>query len=250
MSKYKIEDLQQEALDNHFILVSMEYKNLELELHYQCPKGHNIFIPYKKMRKKYLCPICDKFNGSTEMSISAEVIIKPNSTYRILSFDQSSKISGYAIFDNHTLIKYGAQTITGKDAPTRFIKVRDWFVCMIEAWKPDLVILEDIQMQTDEADGTKGITTFKILAELLGVLETYLVEMELDYQLANIATWRSVEQIDGKTREEKKSNAKIRVKQCYDIDVTDDIADAILIGRYAIHKHDNTIDENNIVRWE
>lgn len=245
MAKFKIEDLREEALAQNWELISTEYKNLDTDLEYKCPKGHTVYFSYKKIRKGYICPVCKEFNGSTEMEISEKPISKPKDTYRILSFDQSSKVNGYSIFDNDRLIKYGVNEIKGKDAPVRFAKVREWVRYMIDIWKPDLVIIEDIQLQTNEKDGTKGVITFKILAELIGVLETFFVENNIEYQLANVSTWRNAEQIKGRTRSDRKRSAQIRVKKCYDIDVVDDIADAILIGRYAVGLH----EEQKVIHW-
>lgn len=250
MAKFKLEDLQNEAQENGFTLLSTEYKNMETELQYQCPKGHPFFLTYKKIRHKYECPICNEFNGYTGMEIVNEATAKPKGTFRILAFDQSSKISGFAIFDNDTLVKYGMIEIKGRIAPARFIKVRNWVKIMIDNWNPDLIILEDIQMQSDEVDGIKGIVTYKVLSELLGVLETLLFENDIEYELANVATWRSVEQVDGRKREDKKTSAKLRVEKCYSITVTDDIADAILIGRYAVNKRKDGEYIENEIHWE
>lgn len=245
MAKYKIEDLREEALLQNWELISTEYKNLDTDLEYKCPKGHTIYSSYKKIRNKYICPICKEFDGSTEIEIAERPICKSKETYRILAFDQSTRINGYAIFDNDKLIKYGKNEIKGQETPLRFSKVREWIRYMIEIWKPDLVIIEDIQLQDEEKDGTKGIITFKVLAELIGVLETFFVENNINYQFAHVSTWRNAEQVKGRTRTDKKRSAQLRVKKCYDIDVIDDIADAILIGRYAVGLQ----KEQQIIHW-
>jgi hypothetical protein len=45
-------------------------------------------------------------------------------------------------------------------------------------------------------------------------------------------TWRNYNQIKGRSRSDQKKNAQIKVKTLFDINVTNDEADAILIGRY------------------
>ena len=101
MAKYKIEDLRAEADENGWQLISETYQNLDTDLEYKCEKGHTVYSPYKKIRSKgYCCPICSEFNGYTDMDIATRPISKPKDTYRILALDQSSKVTGFSIFDN------------------------------------------------------------------------------------------------------------------------------------------------------
>ena len=48
--------------------------------------------------------------------------------------------------------------------------------------------------------------------------------------------WQSEFSIGGATRVVQKANVIKRVKEYYQIDVTDDVADAILMGQYAAKK--------------
>lgn len=245
MAKFKIEDLCAEAKEVGWILISDVYQNLDTDLEYKCNNGHTISIPYKKIRKGFVCPICKEFNGSTEMEIAIKPSVKSKNTHRTLALDQSTKLTGYAIFDDNVLIKYGCLSIKGKEAVERVIKTREAVSKLIETWKPDRVVVEDIQLQTEEGEGTKGVLTYRILAGLLGVLEAFFFENKIQYSTANISTWRNCQQIKGKNRKERKANAQLRVKKCYDVDVTDDEADAILIGRYAIENS----AEVSVLHW-
>lgn len=107
---------------------------------------------------------------------------------------------------------------------------------MINAWKPDLVILEDIQLQKTNQGGD-AVLTYKKLAQLLGTLENYLYETKISYKIVPSATWRALSDIKGKNRTEKKRSAQLKVKEQYDISVTQDEADAILIGVWGAHQH-------------
>ena len=250
MARYKIEDLREEAIAQDWELLSTEYKNLNTELEYRCDKGHPVFTTYKKIRNNYKCPLCKEFNGFTDMSLISTPIKKSKNSFRILALDQSSKITGYSIFDDSTLIKYGTVEIGGNNVAQRLLKVREWIRHVHTAWEPDLIVIEDIQMQSDEYDGTKNVITFKILAMLIGVLETFFSENGINYELANISKWRQNEQIKGKTRSDKKRSAMLRVEKCYGIKPTDDEADAILIGRYMIDCLKDKQEEENIAHWE
>jgi hypothetical protein len=47
------------------------------------------------------------------------------------------------------------------------------------------------------------------------------------------ATWRNFSNVKGKTRTDRKKSAQLIIEKIYNVKVIDDIADAILIGRYA-----------------
>ena len=116
---------------------------------------------------------------------------------------------------------------------------------MINIWRPDSIILEDIQMQekkqnrnweNDDGDSVMNTNTFKTLAQLQGVLENLLYENDIEYSFVHTAVWRKACGINGKYRDEKKKSAQLKVKEWFNITVTNDEADAICIGYYATHK--------------
>lgn len=74
------------------------------------------------------------------------------------------------------------------------------------------------------------------MAHLQGVISNYLYEKSIDFLIVPAATWRAHSEIKGKTRTDKKKNAQLKIKRFYDVSVTQDEADAILIGRWAAHK--------------
>ena len=119
---------------------------------------------------------------------------------------------------------------------------------MIEKWNPNMVILEDIQLQTykkNPSEAAEMVLTFKKLAHLQGVLKNYLYEKGLIYKIASPSTWKHYSEIKGNNRTDQKRNAQIKVKKLYDISVTQDEADAILIGRWAAAEH----KKNDIIEF-
>lgn len=115
---------------------------------------------------------------------------------------------------------------------------------MIFKWKPDKVIFEDIQLQTykkSESEAADMVITFKKLAHLQGVLKNYCYENGINYKVVVPSTWRHYSDIKGVKRTDQKKSAQLKVKKLYDISVTQDEADAILIGRWAAH--DNKSNE-------
>ena len=88
------------------------------------------------------------------------------------------------------------------------------------------VAFEDIQMQGQ----VNNVQTFKVLAEIFGVTQEFLVENGHSYHIVSSNTWKSKLQIKGRTRVEQKRNAQIYVLENFDKKVSQDESDAICIG--------------------
>lgn len=160
---------------------------------------------------------------------------------KILALDQASKTTGYAIFENSKLIDYGSFTVQDKVIPKRLVKIRNRVNELIDKHNIDKVILEDIQMQetvngrkASSVDEINNVQTFKILAEVLGVIVELLEEKSIPYDIVLSNKWKSFLQIKGTIRDEQKRNAKLYVKETFNIDVIQDTCDAICIGMYAL----------------
>ena len=107
---------------------------------------------------------------------------------------------------------------------------------MLQTYNPDEVVIEDIQLQKF-GEGEEAVLTYKKLAHLQGVLENYFYENGFVYKVVAPATWRAHSQVKGKSRLEKKKSAQLIIKGTYDVSVTQDEADAILIGHWAVNNH-------------
>lgn len=244
-SKIKYEDVKNDIEKSGWQLISTTYVNLKSDLELECPEGHKSFIPYEKWRRgHYVCPVCkqNKFYNINES------VIQQNG-FRILALDQATITSGWSIYDDGKLIKFGAHTSEGSKNTERIANTKYWFASMIAKWHPDLVILEDIQLQTykkelDSKEYEEAVIVFKKLAHLQGVLKNYLYETGIPYKTVAPATWRHATNIKGNKRTDQKKNAQLKIKKLYDIQVSQDIADAILIGRWGVEDNKkNTIIE-------
>lgn len=235
-SKIKFEDVKQDIEKDGWTLVSTVYTNLKTDLQVICPEGHECAVSYDKWRKGFKCPICEQ----NQFYKTDETAVKKTG-YRFLVFDQASITSGWAVFDGETLIKYGAHTSDGSSSTEKIAKTKYWVASMIEKWNPDEVIIEDIQLQkgtnAETFDGDMGVTTYKKLAHLQGVLCNYFYEKKIPFKVAAPATWRTHSDVKGRYRTDKKKSAQLRVKKFYDVTVSEDEADAILIGRWAAHAY-------------
>lgn len=149
----------------------------------------------------------------------------------LLSLDQSSHTSGYAIFQDDKLLAYGKFTFNDQDIGKRLCKIRAQIKEFIEKYSPNHVIFEEIQQQ---GNVTNNIQTFKTLAMVQGVIMQLLTELNISYSSVYATSWKSVTGIKGKTRAEQKKASQNYVLDKYNYKVIEDIADAICIGDYYI----------------
>ena len=234
-NKLKFEDIKKDIESQGWKLNQDEYINLKTDLQVICPEGHDCFVSYEKWRRgSFECPICKQ----NQYYKSDNIAVKKNG-YRILAFDQASITSGWAVFDGEVLVKYGKWSSEGTHSTERIAKTKYWVASMIQKWNPDEVVFEDIQLQKF-GEGNEAVLTFKKLAHLQGVLKNYCYENQILYSIVSSATWRAHVEIKGKTRQDKKKSAQLKVKRFYDISVTQDEADAILLGRYGAYAHKST----------
>lgn len=142
---------------------------------------------------------------------------------KILSFDQASKTSGYAFFDGKELVEYGKFTLEDENVDGRLVDFREKVQELINKYQPDEVIFEDIQEQNN-------IQTFKVLAEIYGVMSELLTSLKIRHSALLASSWKSTLNIKGRNRPEQKRNAAQYVFDTYGIKPTQDEADAICIG--------------------
>lgn len=152
----------------------------------------------------------------------------------ILALDQASRTSGYAVFCDDQLIDSGKFTFEDADIAKRLMKIRNKVEELINEFCIEKIILEDIQCQGNVVN---NLETFKILAEVIGVLTELAVEKNLPYELVYSTVWKSTLQIKSRTRPEQKKNAQQYVLNTYGKKVTQDESDAICIGAHYTKKN-------------
>lgn len=243
MAKFHIEDLKKEAAMFNWTLLSDKYINLDSELQYKCPNNHEVTLSYRIWRMDKSCPVC---TASQYKPIDHKIAPKSGIKKRILALDDATYDSGWAIFDDGNLIKYGLFSTKQATEVERISTIKNWLINMLAIWKPDFVIIEDIQLQDRNTGGdTSNLTTYKVLAHLQGVLQNVLYETKTPFETVYASVWRKACEIKGRYRADQKKNAQLQVKKWYNIDVTNDEADAICIGRYY-----NKKTKPNIIIWE
>ena len=242
MSKIKIDDIRKAAIEHNWILLSEEYKNLDSELIFQCDENHKIYLPYKKVRDKWECPICKQ---NQYYNFSNEVIPKKKHIQRTVGLDQATHTTGYSIFDNGDLIYAGTFETNAEDEISRDVEIKNWIIQLIQNWKPDIIAIEGIQLQ--QLNNKIGVTTYQTLARLQGILMATCYELKIEYVIVSPSTWRAHCQVKGRTRADRKRSMQMKVKEWFDITVSDDVADAIGIGKYTSDNHKKKVE---IFNWE
>lgn len=88
-----------------------------------------------------------------------------------------------------------------------------------------------------------NVQTFKVLAEVFGVLYELCIDMNIPVEAVLAGTWKSTLGIKGKTRPEQKRAAQTWVADNYGIKATQDEVDSICIGAHIIHQNINNWGE-------
>lgn len=154
---------------------------------------------------------------------------------KLLALDQSSRITGWAVFEDGKLIghgKFDAEN-AGSNIADRLHYIRKKIVQLIEQFNIDEVVMEDIQMQGNIVN---NVQTFKILAEVFGVISELLIELNIPQSAVLASSWKSTLGIKGANRAAQKKNAQEYVIHTYSIKATQDECDAICIGAHKTFK--------------
>lgn len=152
----------------------------------------------------------------------------------LLALDQASLTSGFAVFKDDELFDYGKFTFSDNDIAERLVKIRNKVIELIDKYDINKIAFEDIQMQ----NSTNNVQTFKVLAEVYGVILELLQEKKINYVIISSNTWKSTLGIRGRARAEQKRNAQQFVLNTYNIKAIQDICDAICIGTHVIRNPD------------
>lgn len=149
--------------------------------------------------------------------------------YNVLALDQASRTSGWAVFSDGELIAHGTFTFTNANVAERLFHIHDKVTELIDKYEIDEIQFEDIQYQ---ANVTNNVATFKILAEVYGVIDELAYRLKIPARAVPPVTWRAILGIPGRTRAAQKKAAQEYVLNTFGIKVPEDEADAICIGQY------------------
>lgn len=160
----------------------------------------------------------------------------------LLALDQASHITGWAVFQDEKLLTWNKIEANQEDLGDRLVYIKQQILKLIEQYQIDEIVMEDIQMQGNVIN---NVQTFKILAELFGVLYETFTELNLPNSALLASSWKSELGIKGKDRTAQKKNAQAWVQKNHNIKVIQDIADAVCIGSAYLRKKSS----NEVYDW-
>lgn len=153
-----------------------------------------------------------------------------------LSIDASTKSTGIAIFKEGKLIHYECINCNRTDTYSRIETMVNRIRQLCNQYNPTDIIMEDILPQ----DVKRNQAVYKALIYLQAAIVLQLHKINLIVNFYTASHWRAQVGIHtgrGIKRETLKAASQKLVKNIYNIDVNDDISDAICIGIAYIKEH-------------
>ena len=152
---------------------------------------------------------------------------------KVVCFDQSTRCSGWAVFSGGEYIESGVINMSKSklDTDERSFEMAKEIWKIIKKYKPDYVILENVQKQT-------SISITLVLARLQGMIIGYAEAHGIKVHILSPTVWRkslSFNQGPKVKRAELKQQSIDYVKEHYGLNVTDDESDAVCLAA-AAHK--------------
>lgn len=147
----------------------------------------------------------------------------------ILCLDQSTRVIGFSLWEDKTLVDYGRLVYRRGDILERMEYISRDVADMVIAKKPDIVFIEGAQFQTNNK-------VYGELSQLQGVLFSIFFRLGVKFEIVPPSKWKSFCGIKGGKRKEQKEKTRNIVKEKYGITATEDEADAVGIGMYATNK--------------
>ena len=150
----------------------------------------------------------------------------------ILALDLSTRSTGYAYFEDGSLIAQGCITAYSTDLINRISKIIQGLkIEVFNSFKIDKVIVEEVRPE----NGMQNIKTHRALMWLQAAVAFLVHDIDKNIQIDYIypSEWRKqcgIHTGRGIKRETLKQKDIEFVKEKYGLDVNDDVADAIGIG--------------------
>lgn len=148
---------------------------------------------------------------------------------KVISFDQSTSITGYAIWIDGKLEKYNKLIVENPDKKNPWFRMRemyDMITVLIDEENPDFVGFEGVQYQG-------GLGTYQVLSEMRGVLAAKLFEIDVGFEDIMPTEWKSFCGITANAKRKiQKDETRQMVKEEFGLEVSEDEADAIALGLF------------------
>ena len=164
---------------------------------------------------------------------------------RIVGIDASTNKTGVAIFQDGKYIEHILIDLHKiKDSTQRIPKMMMAICEYLDKHKVDKIIMEESMLTTNAS-------TMKMLSNIAGAIMYYATSHDIEFEFALPTHWRKkigLSQSNKIKRDILKAEAIQAVLQEYDMDVTDDEAESILIARSGFDLPKITIAEDDL--WD
>lgn len=153
---------------------------------------------------------------------------------RVVSMDQSTRCSGYCVFEDKKYVTSGIIDMSKSklDTDKRSFEMAKELWKVIKKYKPEHLILEDTQQQNG------NVKTVIILARLAGMVVGYAEAHNVETHILLPSQWRkalSYSQGPKVKRQELKQQSIDYVKENFGLELAEDEAEAVALGS-AAHK--------------
>lgn len=152
---------------------------------------------------------------------------------RVLSFDQSTRVSGWSLFENGEYIDSGLVDMNKSKLETdaRSFEMAKTLWKVIKKYQPEHLVIEDVQQQSNAK-------TMIVLARLAGMIIGYAEARHVKVHILQPSKWRAALQYAQGSkvkRGELKKQSLDYVKENLGLDLPEDQAEAVCQG-IAAHK--------------
>ena len=150
---------------------------------------------------------------------------------KVISFDQSTRVSGWSLFENNKYVCSGVIDLNKSklDTDKRSFEMAKRLWGLLKEHKPDCLILENVQQQS-------GVSTVIILARLQGMIIGYAEAHNIKVHILLPSQWRAelnYKQGPKVKREELKQQSLDFVKNNFKLELIEDEAEAVCINEAA-----------------
>lgn len=145
---------------------------------------------------------------------------------KILALDQAQNMTGYAVFEDSDLHKWGVLDYHTEDVELRLPLMTNHIQLLMNKYNPDVVVFEGVSLKD-------SVQRLIHLAWVQGCIIQMCFERKIPYSIYQPTLWRKIlefKQRNDMTRKELKEQAVDYVYACYGIRVNNNAAEAICIA--------------------
>lgn len=162
---------------------------------------------------------------------------------KLLAFDQSLNVTGWAIFKDGSLETFGKFDTSEHETARKLVEIRNSVLELIKEYKPTEVAIEEIQLQQIPGSTSHGnVETYRKLAYAQATILELLAELDIKHHIVPSVTWKSTCGVKGRARAEQKRNAQAYVLNEFGVRAIQDICDAICIGKHIVEEGNKEIN--------